>query len=82
MKNDKLNYVFIPSLLSLIINAQNKKGCPLNLDELKFIRDNAICITLPVNESQELIESRGYDDINPENLWIEYLEYLNKNPLL
>lgn len=82
MKNDKLNYVFIPSLFSLIINEQNKKGRPLNLDELEFIRDNAICIALPVNEIQKLIESRRYNDINPENLWVEYIEYLNKNSLL
>lgn len=82
MKNDKLNYVFIPSLFSLIINEQNKKGRPLNLNELEFIRDNTICIALPVNEIQKLIESRGYNDINPENLWVEYIEYLNKNSLL
>ena len=79
MKDEKLELLFITSLISLIINEQEKKGRQLTLIELELLRDNATCIALPKSESKQIIESRGYRDINPENLWEEYLEYLTND---
>ncbi len=66
--------VFIPSLISLLLNREQVKGEPLTEAEILSIRDSAICVMTPVDKVQAVVEARGYDDIDPENCWQEVLQ--------
>ncbi|MCD1125150.1 hypothetical protein LPW36_03760 [Jinshanibacter sp. LJY008] len=74
---DNLELIFMPALIVLLINAQKTKGEPLTQNEVEAIRDNAVCIALPSGSNAMMAEKRGYDDINPEFAWLEYLSYIN-----
>lgn len=73
-KQDKLILQFIPSLVSILKAAEDNKGKPLTETEVIDIRDSAICITVSLNAFQSVEESRGYNDIDPENCWNEWSE--------
>ncbi len=64
--------VFIPSLSAVLIAAEDTKGEPLTNDEVLSIRDSAACIMMTPTDVAKLAESRGYDDIDPENCWYEW----------
>ncbi len=49
--------------------AEDKKGEPLTNDKVLSIRDNAACIMMTQIDAEKLAESRGYDDLDPENCW-------------
>jgi len=72
--------VFIPSLAAILVHAQDVKGSPLTEDEVLSVRDASTVIMLPAEAAEELSETRGYRDLNPENVWAEYRELLAKNP--
>ena len=78
MCDDDLVPVFIPSLVVLLLNLEKKKGSPLTRDEVLDIRDNAVAMMLPLSMARELAEKRGYDDLDPENCWSEFLELKNQ----
>ncbi|QBH95540.1 hypothetical protein EKN56_03450 [Limnobaculum zhutongyuii] len=77
MMEESLELVFMPPLIVLLINAQNNKGEPLTQSEVEAIRDKAVCIALPAGSNAMMAEKRGYDDIDPEFVWQEYLHYLS-----
>ncbi|MCX6180575.1 MAG: hypothetical protein NT150_01430 [Bacteroidetes bacterium] len=80
MENDENNFVlqFIPSLILLLKAAENKKGSALTEDEVLEIRDNALCIRVPINAANDVEKGRGYVDIDPENCWLEWQEIRNE----
>lgn len=72
MSDEKLLPVFIPALIALLVNAEDKKSTPLTPDEVLEIRDNASVMMMEKTHADALAESRGYDDIDPENCWYEW----------
>ncbi|MES2038047.1 MAG: DUF2314 domain-containing protein [Pseudomonadota bacterium] len=72
MSEEKLVPVFIPALVAILVNAEDKKGSPLSYGEVIEIRDNASVIMMEKSHVDALAESRGYDDIDPENCWYDW----------
>lgn len=70
-----MGFVFMPSLIAILINAQDKKGTLLTQDEVEHIRDNAAVMSVPKSICEKMDKDRGYKDINPELVWIEYLHH-------
>lgn len=51
---------------------------PLPLkSEVEAIRDNAIAIELPTEIARDMTKSRGYQDIDAEDVWNEWLTLKN-----
>lgn len=70
-----MSIVFVPPLITLLLNKENEKGSPLTEDEVNNIRDNATAIRLDSEAALAMAESRGYRDINPENCWAEWSDF-------
>lgn len=62
----------VPPLVALLAHLEREKGAPLTEAEVTDIRDNCVCIMLPVSAVQKMAKSRGYDDINPEAAWEQW----------
>lgn len=69
MSNDNPVIVPVPSLVAILLNREREKGSPLNEEEVVALRDCAECIAMPPDVAAEVAEKRGYDDIDPENVW-------------
>ena len=69
---DPLVPVPIPALGVLLLNLEKQKGSPLSEQEVLQARDNAVCMMLPLSKKRLMDEKRGYEDINPENVWFEW----------
>ncbi len=67
-----LKPVFMPALGAMLIAAEDKKGEPLTNEEVLSIRDNAACIMMTHADAAKLAESRGYNDLDPENCWYDW----------
>lgn len=67
--------VFVPALGSLLLSLEERKGSPLTEDEVKDARDKAVCVMLRLSASKQLDEKRGYRDLDPENVWLEWLAF-------
>jgi|HubBroStandDraft_4_1064222.scaffolds.fasta_scaffold564693_2 hypothetical protein len=76
-EEEDMIFVFIPSLVALLLAEEEKKGLPLIEDEVIHIRNNALGMNIPRNALAPLEEGRGYKDIDPENCWIEWCEFRN-----
>ncbi|KAB7775835.1 MULTISPECIES: hypothetical protein [Xanthomonas] len=77
MKNefeDDLIIVPVPPLVAVLLNLEKKKGSSLTEGEVLEARDNAVCIALPKGVCDAIAESRGYNDIDPERAWEEWVE--------
>jgi hypothetical protein len=72
MSDDRLIPAFIPSLASVLLAKDHAKQSPLTIEEVIRIRDESGCIMLREADLRKLEESRGYRDINPENVWEEW----------
>jgi hypothetical protein len=73
--NDPLIPVPIPALGVLLLNLEKQKGGPLSESEVIETRDKAVCIMLPLSAKVQMDEKRGYRDIDPENVWVEWLAF-------
>jgi len=71
-EEDNLVLVFIPALAPLLLRAEELKGSALTEEEALRVRDNATCVTMTAEQATALEESRGYQDIDPENCWAEW----------
>ena len=72
-----------PTLISILLNKEKKKGSPLTEEEVLEIRDNAVFIMMPLEHKILLEKSRGYADLDLDLVWenwqkarIELIEYL------
>jgi hypothetical protein len=72
MAEPQLVPVFIPALVVILLHSERQKGSPLTEQEVLNIRDNGACIMMPVEHIRALAESRGYEDLDPENVWAEW----------
>ena len=70
--DEKLVPVFIPALSVLLLRAEQLKALPLTEDEVSRIRDQSVCMMVPESHAQQLTESRGYHDIDPEKCWQDW----------
>lgn len=67
--------LFIPSLISLLVSKAQEKGSPLTEEEVLAIRDNATAIVTDAEGVLAVAERRGYQDIDPEHCWEEWLDF-------
>ncbi|MEN6463878.1 MAG: hypothetical protein ABFD62_01730 [Syntrophaceae bacterium] len=70
----KLVPIFVPSLIAILLNGEEIKGECLTREEAEAIRDKSYSIMLPESMLEVMKENRGYQDINPDNCWEEYME--------
>ncbi|HCJ6372499.1 MULTISPECIES: hypothetical protein [unclassified Citrobacter] len=70
-----MNIVFIPALIVVLIDKEQDMGRELIRDEVESIRDGATAIRLSAEVAEDIIRERGYRDIDPENVWREWLAY-------
>ncbi|MCC3313339.1 hypothetical protein [Nocardia africana] len=73
--DDPLVPIPIPALIALLIRREDDKGAALTEDEVLDVRDNALCMMMPLSDQRALDRSRGYRDIDPDNLWQEWCAY-------
>jgi hypothetical protein len=64
--------VFIPSLVAILRNRELKKGAPLTEEEVIAIRDKSNCVAMTPAMLRDIAERRGYDDIDPKDVWNEW----------
>lgn len=65
----------IPALGVLLLNLEKQNGAPLSQTEVLEARDKAVCMMLPLSAKQQMDEKRGYQDIDPENVWEGWLAF-------
>lgn len=63
--------VFIPALVALLEAKEKDFGRELTREDVESIRDTAI--ELPAEIARDMSKSRGYHDIDAENVWDEWL---------
>jgi hypothetical protein len=73
-EDEELLIVPVPALVAVLLRLEEQKGAPLTEGEVLEARDNAACIAMPPCAHQAVVEARGYDDIDPERAWEEWLE--------
>ena len=62
----------IPALVAVLLNREQEKGSPLTEAEVLAIRDTAQCTMVPSDVAAKIVESRGYQDIDPACAWEEW----------
>jgi len=63
--------MFIPAFAVLLEAKEMDSGRELTRDDVESIQDNATAIELPAEFARDMIKSRGYPDIDAENVWNE-----------
>jgi hypothetical protein len=75
LPEDPLIPVPIPALGVMLLHLEKQKGSALTQVEVISARDKAVCMMLPLSKKNALDEKRGYRDIDPENVWAEWLAF-------
>ena len=70
-----MTFMFIPALVVVLLSKERETGRELTQQEVESIRDSATAIRVPVEVAKEMIKERGYLDIDPEDVWEEWLLY-------
>lgn len=70
-----MTIVFIPALVVVLLSKERETGRELTQQEVESIRDSATAIRVPVDVAKEMIKERSYLDIDPEDVWEEWLLY-------
>ncbi|MCG7391900.1 hypothetical protein MHY87_03145 [Microvirga sp. ACRRW] len=67
--------VFVPALVAILTQMEERKGSPLNQEEVEKIRDHFLPQAMRVSPkaAEKLAEERGYDDVDPEHCWEDWL---------
>ncbi|WNN50449.1 hypothetical protein RIN58_07835 [Siccibacter colletis] len=63
----------MPPLIALLEAKENEADRELLRQEVEAMRDNATAIELPTEIAKDMTKSRGYQDINAERVWNEWL---------
>ncbi|MDD7984815.1 DUF2314 domain-containing protein [Lentisphaera marina] len=69
---DKFKSIFMPPLSQVLINAENKKGAPLSLDEVLSIKNSAVVVIIKKGLHQAIPGDQNEHDIDPENCWHDW----------
>ncbi len=64
----------MPSLVSVLLRREQAKGSPLTEAEVLSIRDGSEAVAVPRDKVAAIVESRGYEDIDPEHCWEQWQE--------
>jgi hypothetical protein len=72
MNDEELIPVPVPALVALLLSLEREKGQALTEAEVCDARDKCACIMMPLSVRDKMSESRGYVDIDPENVWAEW----------
>gem|GEM_PF-1389198 len=67
--------MIIPALAALLEAKEMDSGRELTREDIESIRENATAIELPAEFARDMIKSRGYPDIDADNVWNEWLLY-------
>ncbi|QEI04958.1 hypothetical protein FXN63_03195 [Pigmentiphaga aceris] len=73
--DDDLVITPIPALSLILLNLEKQKGSPLTEDEVVAARDSAVCMTVSRKVHDAMQESRGYRDLDLENVWEDWLGF-------
>ena len=65
-----------PSLIVQLLALRERKGAALTAAEVTGYLDMATSIAMPLSEARELAARRGYEDLDPGNLWAEWQSFL------
>ncbi|WP_312209720.1 hypothetical protein [Pseudescherichia sp.] len=68
-----MTIVFIPALVVVLVAKEKEAGRELTREEVESIRDSATAIRVPIETARDMVRERGYLDIDPENVWEEWL---------
>jgi hypothetical protein len=71
-ENDPLVAMPIPPLVTLLHERERAKGAPLTEPEVLSIRDDAVSMMVRLSTARIMARDRGFDDIDPENAWVEW----------
>jgi len=66
---DDLIITPVPALVAVLLAKEKEKGAPLTQVEVEQIADKAECIAMPRHARKKVDETRGYQDIDPEQAW-------------
>lgn len=72
MPERKLFLTFVPSLVSLLLAREKRKGAPLTKQEVLEIRDKAAVVALTEDVAAKVAAERGYRDIDADHCWEEW----------
>jgi hypothetical protein len=56
----------------LLLHLEKEKGSALTEAEVLSARGKAVCMMMRLSHKEALDEKRGYRDIDPENVWVEW----------
>lgn len=65
----------VPALVAVLLDLEQKKGSALTEAEVVAARDAADCIAMPRDVHAKVVNARGYVDIDPENVWVDWLAF-------
>ena len=77
---ERIVVVPIPPLVTQLEMRERDKGAPLIDSEVFAARDNAVCITMSEAHAAAFAAKRGFDDIDPENVWVEWQQHRGTSP--
>lgn len=69
---EQLVIEFVPSLASILLSAEKKKGSPLTMTEVEAVRDNAAVVVSRPEAAKAVETRRGYQDIDPQHAWQQW----------
>jgi hypothetical protein len=72
-EGDPLVIVPIPPLVTMLFRLEKDKGSPLTREEVLAARDSAVCMTMLASHRDQLAQRRGYDDVDLDRVWEEWL---------
>jgi len=64
--------VFTPALIVLLRQSEIAKVSPLTRDEVEAIRNGAVSMMVTRSAVQQIAQERGFEDIDPANVWEEW----------
>lgn len=75
LADDSLVVVALPSLGHFLLHMEKERGLPLIESEVLAAIDEAPAITMLAEHRDEFHESRGFADLDPDNIWEEWQEF-------
>src|SRR5215217_7810714 len=62
----------MPALGMLLLQLEKVKGSALTEAEVLPARGKAVCMMMPFSRREALAEERGYRDVDPNYVWVEW----------
>lgn len=78
--NDPLEPVPVIPLRATFAMVENTNGRPLTEEEALKLRDDCPCILLPRSKKHVMAQTRGYEDLDPEHCWEQWLALKASQP--